>query len=557
MSGKDNIQRGFACLLTLCCAGMFTLGCQAPGTAARGADVRGQTPLTGDLFPQADADAGQDESYTVPQRVNGSIVSVPRRNRESIVDKEENEQKLTEQYTQWQDEQKQKKAEKIPSYLRPLTDDRKVFSDPNSPFARQVRQDNERRFVRQITAADLNMMSNVSSTRELMDWEKEQDLPIDWSKYSAKGLWTKWRDALGMGPDEKEAIALMKQACQKQLAYEETKEVKQLTEAAALYDKAGKKWPESVLEEDALFHAGDCYFFANNYTKALERYRQLATQYTNSILKRDAMLRLYAIGQYWVRCSEEEGVGVNVSDSKKPRFSSFAGAKKAFETIFLNDPSDSGLGADALYALANAYMRRGVVQGDASFESAARYYRQLYEFYPASKYAEKSYQLAMLALHKSYRGPLYDDTPLKQAKEIAEAAKRTGRGDQDLIAEELESIRNEQAVHLWTRGQYYEKQGQYASSRSYYNRLIQEFPNTEVASEAAKRYNDIASKPDETDQFAWIRPVLPILPKSKNQYFEEPPDALVEVAARDAAQKKESDPDEGFTALAEPKNERK
>ncbi len=71
-------------------------------------------------------------------------------------------------------------------------------------------------------------------------------------------------------------------------------------------------------------------------------------------------------------------------------------------------------------------------------------------------------------------------------------------------------------------------------NRAYYNRLVRDFPNSYYATEAARSYETIAEKPAEADQFAWIRPVAPFLPKSKNQYFEEaPPAELARIARRE------------------------
>lgn len=460
---------------------------------------------------------------------------IPRK-RESLENRVKEENELGSKYQAWLENQKKagKSKDSIPEYLRPLSDDRAVFDDPNSPFARKPStEEGNKKFVRQITAADLGLMSEVSSRKELLEWEKEQELPVDWSKYSAGTLYKKWRDWLGMGPDETEAIALMRQATEEHKKFEETKDPKTLKKAGDLYEKAGKKWPDSILEEDALFYAGECRFFIKDYNTALRNYKQLISQYSNSVLKKPAVERLYYIGCYWAKKAEEEAKFVNVSDSSRPTFSTFAGAKKAFEAIYMNDTAAQGRAPDALFALANAYMRRGVEQGDASFESAARYYRQLYEFYPTCKHAAKAHQLAMLALHQSYRGPLYDTRPLKQAQEIAEAALRTGQGDRTLINERLTAIKEEQAKHLWTRGTYYEKKGMYASARNYYNRLVRDFPESEFAEEAIARYQELESKPYEQDQFAWVRPIAPFLPKPKDEYYEEPVSKRIQMATKE------------------------
>ena len=492
----------------------------------------------------------EEELTSVIDREKGK----PERERKSIAEKEEAEKELKAEYDAWLAKQRadQKEKDKLPRYLQPLEDDHEIFESEDSPYARGKEQSaaEEHKFVREISAADLNLMSDVSSNRELMDWEKEQDAPVDWSKYSASTLYNKWRDYIGMGPNEKEALAIMKKATLALMEWEKTKDPKQLREAGELYEKAGKKWPDSILEEDALFYAGECSFFGRNYTKAKTFYKALLKKYSNSVLRRDAMERLYWIGVYWVKCAEEDPEVIGRFEGKeRPRFSDFAGAKDAFETIFTNDVSDRGRAPDAVFALANAYMRRGVQQGDASFEEAAKYYQRLYEFYPACKYADRAYQLAMLALYQSYRGPFYDSTPLRRAEEIAKTAQRAHKGDPKVIEEQLRLIREKQAEYLLVRGEYYEKKKIYASARGYYQRLIKEFPDSEYAAKGAERYTAIRENPAESDQFALIRPIAPFLPETNNQYYEDQPSERLSAAVRGEEDGKEDIAEPDFTQL--------
>ena len=530
------------------------------GTPAETASAPGSPPLPAETGSEADVPPGETEfpefarnAYEALEPSDAELADVidrekgkPQRERKSIAEKEAAEQELKAEYDAWLAKQRasQEAKAKLPRYLQPLDDDHAVFESEDSPYARG-RQDGpaeEHKFVREISAADLNLMSDVSSNRELMDWEKEQDAPVDWSKYSASTLYNKWRDYIGMGPNEKEALAIMKKATLELMEWEKTKDPKKLRQAGELYEKAGKKWPESILEEDALFYAGECFFFDKNYTKAKTFYKGLLAKYSNSVLRRDAMERLYWIGVYWVKCAEEDPEVIGRFEGKeRPRFSDFAGAKDAFETIFTNDVSDRGRAPDAVFALANAYMRRGVQQGDASFEEAAKYYQRLYEFYPACKYADKAYQLAMLALYQSYRGPFYDSTPLRRAEEIAKAAQRARKGDQKVIEEQLRLIREKQAEYLLVRGEYYEKKKIYASARSYYQRLIDEYPDSEYAAKGAERYTAIRENPAEKDQFALIRPIAPFLPDSKNQYFEDQPAGQLSAAGNGGEHSEEND----------------
>ena len=486
---------------------------------------------------------------------NSSQSFRPEPKRESIADRQDEEEKVEREFQTWMKRQKsaQKSHSKTPRFLQPIEDS--VLDDENGPYARRkLDEDEDKTFMRRVTADTFALMQeNEQSNRELLDWEKDQPAPIDWTKYAI--TLDHIRAWVGLGPDERAALEYMRRACEKQKEYDKSKDVKLLKEAAVLYEKAVTRWPGpatrsdyardvqknpfssekggNLIEEDGLFFAGECWFFYRDFSRALVCYRALVSTYTNTIYKQTAMKRLFYIGQYWVECAEKEmALSVNLTQKDKPTVATFNQAKKAFEAIFLNDATDNGLAPEALFALANAYMRRGVGQGDGAYDNAARYYKELYEFYPASKRAEDASRLAMIALHRSYQGEKYDAAPLEEARRLAETILRSGRGDMDVVYQELESIKEEQAKRLFYVGQYYQKRGNYASARSYYTRLAKDFSNTSYASLAARAYNEIDDKPAQADQFSWIRPVAPFLPKPNNQYFEVAPDVDLEQLAR-------------------------
>lgn len=523
---------------------------QAAEPAAAATDDALAPPTTSELpdFVNSGVDVPEPSGVFEPIRDESFR---PQPKRESLAQRQEQEKKLEDDYQSWRKKLKDKRNvdSKTPRYLQPISDGGEEF------FARDEasKENIDRSFVRRVTADSLVMMRDDEQyNRKLEDWEKDVPTPIDWSKYNPLSL-DSIREWLGMGPDEKAALEYMRQACLKQKEYEKTKEPKLLKEAAQLYEKAAKRWPGpalrpddakknpfrapktgTLIEEDGLFFAGECWFFYHDFNNALACYKALVSTYNASIYRDIATKRLFYIGNYWVKLSEEESMPKMHADRDKPTFGSFSGAVRAYEAIFLNDVSDNGLAPAALFALANAYMRRGVKQGDGSFENAAFYYRQLYENYPGNERAEKACWLAMVALHRSYLGPFYDAQPLDEARKLGEAIIKSGRGNVEIATKELETIKDEQAKRLLVLGQYYERRGNYASARSYYNRLVKEHPNSAYATQAARAYGEIETKPAEVDQLAWIRPVAPFLPNFTNEYFEEAPDAsMAEIARRD------------------------
>ena len=59
-------------------------------------------------------------------------------------------------------------------------------------------------------------------------------------------------------------------------------------------------WPESSVEEDALFMQGDCYFFLDKYPDASDAYAELLKKYDNSRHLDKVVLRQFRIAQYWL-----------------------------------------------------------------------------------------------------------------------------------------------------------------------------------------------------------------------------------------------------------------
>jgi tetratricopeptide (TPR) repeat protein len=558
----------------------------------RGQETYDDFPTFDDSFPTVDFHTAPPESSELSEfattgaevaEPTGQYESIdydenfrPRPKRESLADRAKTEEELKENFETWlleKEAQRKENSRRTKRYLQPIDDGNCELFDRS--LASESEEEESEGMISTVTLAGLEMMlENEESKRELYDWEKEVPTPIDWSKYALS--LDNIRSWIGLGPNERAALEYMRRACNKQNEYMKTQDKKTLREAALLYEKAADRWPGpalrpdyarkhpydmpktgTLIEEDGIFFAGECWFFCREFNRALTCYKALVSTYTSSIYKDIAMKRLYYIGCYWVECSEEATVpSINVTQRDKPVFSSFAGAEKAFSTIFLNDASDNGYAPEALFALANAYMRRGVKQGDGSFDSAARYYKQLYEFYPGNRHAEDACRLAVIALHKSYQGEFYDDAPLNEARQLAETILKSGRGDMDVIYEELESIKNEQAHRLYALGGYYERRGSYASARTYYNRLVKEYPNSDYAVAAARQYQLIADKPAEADQLGWARAVVPFLPKSNNQFFEEAPAAeLAEIARRDESldsigQDPDSESREALTAEA-------
>ena len=80
--------------------------------------------------------------------------------------------------------------------------------------------------------------------------------------------------------------------------------------AAPKYAAAADRWPDSQLAMDALFMAGECYFFADNYPQANLTYEKLVKAFPNNRYLDTVDQRRFAIARYWLDSNRAESRAV-------------------------------------------------------------------------------------------------------------------------------------------------------------------------------------------------------------------------------------------------------
>gem|GEM_PF-2358004 len=385
--------------------------------------------------------------------------------------------------------------EGAPDYMQPLSPWAGPFS--NRTRGRTLEQD----VIQQVAYQQVNAR-HLSSGEYEFDWEKEVPKSgFDWSFLDPANFFTRIRDQMGLGPDEEKANASMLKGREILLANPDLKNQAQNLEAAKHFMEAAKRFPNSVLEEDALHLAAECYFFADDYPNAMAAYQQLVIKYQHSRHVDNAVRRLFLIGRYWEIEAERGTSPFNFTNNRSlPRFDTFGHAKKAYETIFTYDPL--GPVADAaLMALADAYLRRGRHQGDDNFNLAAFYYQRVREEHPTSKYIAGAYERELYARTRAYLGAENPGGTLQEARRLAESSlwlrNDLNSENQAGILEIKEGILVKEAERLWVQGQFWDmRKRHYGAARISYNQLIAEYPQTEFAERARRRLEVIEGLPD-------------------------------------------------------------
>ncbi|MDZ7617925.1 MAG: outer membrane protein assembly factor BamD, partial [Patescibacteria group bacterium] len=309
--------------------------------------------------------------------------------------------------------------------------------------------------------------------------------------------------AAGYGPDRK----IAKSALQKgEALFQEGKYADAAKELAAAADR----WPESTIEEDALFLLGESCFFTDQYFKAHDAYGRLLKNHANSRHLDTVMHRTFAIARYWDQQQHKSGtwpITPNLTDKKRPRFDTFGHSVEAYQRIRLHDPTGP-LADHSIMAMANGYFIRD------QFENAAWNYDLLRREYPNSQYQMEAHLLGLQAKKRIYQGSQYDGKPLEEAGEIVDQAlllfpDKLGVEQERLIRNQAQ-ITEERAMRDYDMGQFYEAKRSHGAARYYYNLVLDGFPNTQTAQRARERIAAIQDKPDEpANHFKWLTNLVP------------------------------------------------
>lgn len=335
---------------------------------------------------------------------------------------------------------------------------------------------------------------SITETKQKAEEKKGFEL----SDLAPENIYKNLKKAAGYGPNEKIARAAMEEG--RQLFRE-----KKYKEAAEKFAVAAARWPDSPLEEDALFLKGESEFFADLYSKAHDTYGGLLKKYSNTRHLDTVAAREFAIGRYWEQkytAHPTWPITPNLTDSTKPLFDTFGYAVQAYERVRQYDPTGP-LADDSLMALANAYFRRG------RYEEAAYNYDLLRREYPNSEHQMNAHILGLQAKMRVYQGTLYDGTPLKESAELsAQLLRQYGSKlgeEHERIARTHAQIVEELANREFARGEYYRQKKYYGAARIYYQSVIDEYPGTEKAKEAKARLEELRGLPDEPPKkFAWL-----------------------------------------------------
>jgi tetratricopeptide (TPR) repeat protein len=128
-------------------------------------------------------------------------------------------------------------------------------------------------------------------------------------------------------------------------------------QAAIKFNQAADRWPDSALQQDALFYAGECFFFTDQYPKANEAYEKLVKAFPNNRYMDVVDQRRFAIARWWLAETDKSPESfwmLNITNPTRPWRDTRGHSLRVFDKIRLDDPTGR-LADDAALAAGNAY----------------------------------------------------------------------------------------------------------------------------------------------------------------------------------------------------------
>lgn len=287
----------------------------------------------------------------------------------------------------------------------------------------------------------------------------------------------------------------------------ENSEAKKIfAKSSRLFRLAASAWPDSALEQDALFMMGEAQFFAHHYVQANRAYELLVSRYPGTTHMDLVQQRRYTIAIYWLELNRESS-WVKFNDVKRPAIDLAGQARRILHNIRLDDPTGK-IADDATMALGKAFFEA------EKYADSADTFEDLRRTYPGSQHQFEAHMLELKARLLAYEGAEYDGTQLRKAdvilKQMVNLFPDQVREQREYLDVEAGNIRNLLAERDFSVAQFYEGRRENRAANFYYQKVAKNFSGTEFANLAETKVAELKdAAPVPEQQANWLVAMFP------------------------------------------------
>ncbi len=306
-------------------------------------------------------------------------------------------------------------------------------------------------------------------------------------------------------------------------------------------NKRGGRGINPVLEA-ALYYEAEAQRLQKNFRAAADSYTKLLTDFPRSQYTGGACKGLFEIADHWLEPTrrqmdeyQEQIAGkrwlvtpamyFHLSNDM-PTMDAEGHATAVLNTVRNHDVKGE-LGKKALLYLGTIHFFRH------DYKEADFYFTRLYEEYPNDRDASKAIKQSVICKQLVTGGSVYDLRGVEESKKLlmtALTAYPELAKDDEWIRSQLTSINTQQADRDFKVAEFYQRTGHPGSAYFYYELVCRRYPNSEYATKAAERKDQLKGKAEseqrrESNLLQPTTPTGPIL-QGPTQSIPVPPRAL-------------------------------
>ena len=291
-----------------------------------------------------------------------------------------------------------------------------------------------------------------------------------------------YREGEGFLPGDAEEVEIKKNAQDQFDLAQRYEERGDWAHAGASYRMVIRRFPRADIAPAALFNSGRMYEKQGKLEKAFHDYQTIVERYPRSENFEPALEAEYTIGKAYLDGRRIEVYGV-------PTIPSMSKAEEMFKKIVTNGPF-SKIAPLAQYGIGQALEKSG------SITSAVTAYQQVVDRYPNSEVAaDAMYQIGYVYLQAS-RATGYDETAAVRAQEAFEdfLVKFPNSHKAPQAQDNLKTLQGRKSNDAFNIARFYDKQRNYKAAYVYYNEVLQQQPDSQEATRAKTRMDQIRTK---------------------------------------------------------------
>ena len=364
------------------------------------------------------------------------------------------------------------------------------------------------------TRSDVQQASYQAADKKTPDQK-----PLSLNDFAPENLSKTTKRLTGYGPNREAAKALYQEAedlFRKASEQQGEERTASFLAAAGKFNEAAERLPDSALQQDALYMAGDSFFFADAYSQANDAYEKLVKAYPNNRYLDVVDQRRFTIAKYWIQrydASPESWWAVNVSDRARPWRDTRGHALRVFDKIRLDDPTGR-LADDATLAAGNERFAKG------EFIKADDFYADLRKNYPTSEHQFTAHFLGLKAKLLTYRGADYSGKSLDESEKLIKQMRRQfprdSAAEREFLDRSWAEVRYKKAERDWNRAAYHDARAEYRAAALHYGVVAHDYSDTPFGARAEARLKEVERfAPVPAQQLPWLVGLFPEADKLK------------------------------------------